>query len=194
MRDGGVGPESPGYDRVGEKVELRFSSPGSLQRPGPIGRTFRFVVGVWLIYTLLLLSRSVPTFVAAGSLPRDVGFWLYVLIAFHVTPYVVNIGFGRNWRYGAQLFLAVATLGLLAADWLVYGRVWAPPLGVFIWAWLVYFSLHLGGSFVLSALLATPGCEMRALSHAWGRLRGRGVMEHYCPGPFDGLDRWEAEG
>jgi hypothetical protein len=29
-------------------------------------------------------------------LPRSLTFWLYVLIAFHITPYVVNIGFGMR--------------------------------------------------------------------------------------------------
>lgn len=179
----------PVSERAG--VELRFSEPGSLPRPGPVGRTVRLLIGLWLLYALVLLVQDTSAFVHAETLPRSTSFWLFVLIAFHVTPYVVNIGFGRNWRHASQIVVAGAGVGLLALDLAVYGRVWAPPLGLFMWVWLAYFSLHLGGSFVLSALLATPGCEMRALPHAWGMLRGTTVSEHYCPGPFDGLDRWE---
>ena len=48
-----------------------------------------------------------------------------------------------------------------------------------------------GISFVLSAALATPGCEMRAIPHLWTIVTGRATKEHYCPGFLDGLDKWE---
>lgn len=44
---------------------------------------------------------------------------------------------------------------------------------------------------VLAGILATPGCEMRAIPHLWGLLTGNRIREHYCPGFFDNLDRWD---
>lgn len=86
----------------------------------------------------------------------------------------------------------IGIAGVLALlDLALYGTWWAPPLGVFTLLWFIYWSAHLGVSLVLAALIATPGCEMRAIPHLWTRLTGRRTKEHYCPGFFDRLDRWE---
>lgn len=83
--------------------------------------------------------------------------------------------------------------GLIAVDLAVWGTWWAPPLGTFLLVWLAYFSAHLGLSFVVSAVIATPGCEMRSLPHLWTLITGRATKEHYCPGPLDPIDRWERQ-
>ena len=56
---------------------------------------------------------------------------------------------------------------------------------------VIYILVHLGLSFLLSALLATPGCEMRAIPHLVGVVGGKPTREHYCPGFIDGVERWE---
>ena len=46
--------------------------------------------------------------------------------------------------------------------------------------------------FLLAALLATPGCEMRSIHHIYSVLTGRPTAEHHCPvGPLTAIDRWE---
>ena len=51
---------------------------------------------------------------------------------------------------------------------------------------------HLGYSFVLAGILATPGCEMRATHHLFSILSGKPVKEHHCPvGPLNTIDKWE---
>jgi hypothetical protein len=125
--------------------------------------------------------------------PPNWTWWAFMALGLWLLPPVVNIGFTKNWRRKPQIALA-AGLGLaVIADLLAYGTWWAPPLGVVVWFWLVYFSAHLGGSFLLSAMIATPGCEMRAIPHLWTRLTGRVTEEHYCPGFIDHVDRWEQE-
>ena len=57
--------------------------------------------------------------------------------------------------------------------------------------WVVYTFGHLSLSFLLSAPIATPGCEMRAIPHLWTVLMGRATEEHYCLGALDAIDRWE---
>ena len=68
------------------------------------------------------------------------------------------------------------------------------PCGPLWWASQlvnVYVYAHLGLSFLLSAILATPGCEMRAIPHLAGILTRAPAREHYCPGFLDNVDRWE---
>ena len=113
------------------------------------------------------------------------------MIGLVLTPYVVNIGFSQNWKQWPR-FAVVGIAAILAiADVLIYGSWWALPFGVFSLIWFLYWSSHLGFSFVLSAVIATPGCEMRAIPHFWTVMTGRKTREHYCPGPFDRIDRWE---
>lgn len=117
---------------------------------------------------------------------------LLVLVPLCLFNYVVNIGFSRNWGYRPVL-LALAILGAAASvAWVVSGSLDSPVLGVPLNAWLVYSYGHLGLAFVLSALLATPGCEMRSIPALWGRVTGRPAPEHHCPVTFiRTIDNWE---
>ena len=88
----------------------------------------------------------------------------------------------------AGVFLALAAFGTLRT-----GSVETALLARTIWIWLFYLSTHLGLSFLLSAVLGTPGCEMRAFHDLYSRLSGNPTKEHYCPvGPLSAIDRWEA--
>jgi hypothetical protein len=121
----------------------------------------------------------------------DLTFWILLLAAYKWTPYVINIGLRRDWKRRPRHVIAAAILALIVVDLIAYGTWWAPPLGTFLWVWLLYFSAHLGVSFIVSALIATPGCEMRALPHLWTQLSGRQTDEHYCPGVLNNIDKWE---
>ncbi len=174
------------------KIETVFEEQGSLRKPGLVGRAVRFVFGAWLLWALYTLLSGWSGLVDTTP-PGRIDLWLFVVFAFWVTPYVVNIGFTQNWRRAPQVALAVLAAVALVIDLVLYGTWWAPPLGFLIWIWLVYLSAHLGISFVLSALVATPGCEMRAIPHLWSLATGRSTKEHYCPGALDRIDRWEAQ-
>jgi hypothetical protein len=48
-------------------------------------------------------------------------------------------------------------------------------------------------TFVLAALIATLGCEMRSIPQLPGRLSGRKVQEHCCPASLiTKIDLWES--
>jgi hypothetical protein len=173
------------------KIETRFRAPGSLPAPGPLGRIIRIGAGGWLLMTLVTLLTNYRILFAGETVPSHWTFWVFVLIALQITPYVVNIGLGKNWRRKPQFFVVAMSGILLVVDFIVFGTAWAPPLGLFLGLWLMYFSGHLGLSFVVSALLSTPGCEMRSLPDLRSRLFGGASVEHYCPGPLDAIDRWE---
>lgn len=183
----------PVTERPVDKLETSFEPPGSLAPPGWIGRSVRLLVGLWLLLALYSLAGfGWEVFVVAGP-PSGWTWWAFIAIAFWITPPVVNIGFTRDWSGRPRAVIAAVAGFAIVLDLSFYGTWWAPPLGAFVWLWLVYFSAHLGVSFVLAAVLATPGCEMRAIPHLWTRLTGRSTAEHYCPSFLDRIDRWELE-
>ena len=57
--------------------------------------------------------------------------------------------------------------------------------------WMTYVYGHLGISFALSAIIKTPGCEMRAIPQLWTLMTGRKTLEHHCPGFLNNIDNWE---
>lgn len=172
-------------------VETEFEESGSLPRPGPLGRLIRVGLGIWLLWFFVLLVTQGPAVLISTTVPQSWSFWLVTAFIFWVTPYVINIGFTRRWRRKPQgVVLGIVTTAVVI-DLISYGTWWAPPLGVFLLGWLLYISGHLGFSLVLSGLIATPGCEMRAVPHLWTMITGRQTKEHYCPGPLDKIDQWE---
>ena len=185
----------PGQPPAGRPVSAaepgpfyRFDRPGTLHRPGPIGRLVRLALGL----PLLFLVWRLLFFAEIGDL-RQIPFWSWVLIAWWLFPAVVNIGFGVSWGNWRPRVAVLAGAGAAALVGLATRGTWdAPPLWWFLLPWMIYVAGHLGASFVLAATLGTPGCEMRAIPHLIGLATGRPRAEHYCPGFLDGLDRWEA--
>ena len=167
---------------------FRFAAPGTLERPGPIGRLGRLAMGIlmgWVAWQTALNSDVADL--------SSVALWFWFLFALLLAPYVVNIGFGVKSGAWPRIVAIVLVTGGGLVDYVqggtfMNGILWATMAVV-----MVYLFGHLGLSFLLSALLATPGCEMRAISHLVGIVRGKPSQEHYCPGYIDGLDRWERE-
>lgn len=169
------------------KDKIRFDEPGSLAKPGPIGRSVRLVLGtllLWLVWQLTTRA-STPDW-------NDLTLWLLVWLGLVLVPYVVNIGFGVNWGAWPRILSAAMLLGVAAVS---YMTATSPGVSPLLWAtaniWMIYIFAHLGASFLLAALLATPGCEMRAMPHLLGLLFKYEVREHYCPGFIHSIDRWE---
>ena len=172
-------------------MSLDLVAPGSLSKPGPVGRLLRLLLGVLCLYALWGLMNIGPDFVEnpIGLLPN---LGLMILFALCVFNYVINIGFSTDWhRYpliASLIFLAaVATVGYLFT-----GDAGTDILGVSVLFWLGYFYTHLGVSFLLAAFLATPGCEMRAIPELFGKITNGEAKEHHCPvSILSGIDRWE---
>lgn len=174
-------------------MSLEFVDQGSLVRPGPIGRLLRLLLGGLCLYGLWELILAAPYYIYApiSLLPNMA---LMVLVFLCVFNYVVNIGFGKDWgRY--PLILSLTLFGLIAlGNYLATGNAQSPLLGIVVTLWLCYFFAHLGLSFVLAALLATPGCEMRAIPELFGRITKQPAREHHCPASIiSGIDRWERD-
>jgi hypothetical protein len=165
--------------------------PGSLLRPGLIGRAVRLLLGILCLYAVgeLVYYWDSTTTHPFSSLDNRV---LVLLAPLCIFNYVVNIGFTESWGH-RPLFTSLIVLGgFAAAAFLVTGSFDSPILGIPLNLWFGYFYGHLGVSFVLSALIATPGCEMRAIPELFGRMSGKPSEEHHCPAAFiTKIDEWE---
>ena len=172
-------------------MALKLIDQGSLTRPGPIGRLLRLSLGLLCAYSLWELARIAPDFIAAPVqfLPNLLPM---LLAAVYIFNYVINIGFSQDWqRY--PLIISLGWFALLAvAGYAINGDVNSQLLGLSLLIWLMYFFAHLGASFLLAALLAIPGCVMRAIPNLIGRFTGTQSSEHHCPvSLIAGIDNWE---
>jgi len=133
-------------------TETQFEQPGSLSSPGPIGRLVRLALGLWITYAFFqfmdigFLDAQIADRFFSWRAPTHPSFWLSVAIFFWVFPYVVNIGFSRNWRRKAQWFLEGAVVVAAAAGYALAGSLWSPAMGWLILIWLLYVTAHLGVS------------------------------------------------
>ncbi len=172
---------------------LQLVNEGTLKPPGPVGRQVRMSMGFACFYALYILVLHIQSIIQTpvSVLPNIA---LLVFAAIIIINYVVNIGFGKSWGRWPSYFSIGAALLLAAMAWLAFGTPDHPLFGTAFWAWLVYFFAHLGVSFILSAIIATPGCEMRAIPHLFGKISGRAVAEHHCPASFiTKIDAWESK-
>ena len=165
---------------------FRFDEPGSLAPPGPIGRIVRFFLGAYLLWNCYLFAIHVgPRHVT------NITVLVWFGVAFWLVPYVVNIGWGCRWGMWPRVVLIAIWSVAMLVEWSLSGNL----LGPYAWyavKWSSFYVMgHLGVSFALSSLIATPGCEMRSIPHLFGILRGEKRQEHYCPGFIDRVDRWE---
>ncbi len=173
-------------------TDLKLDEPGSLPRPGPIGRSARLAFGaLCLSYVVALVDVSGDLITDDGQIRSVV--WNGILIGLFLVSYVINIGFSRAWKKWPALFSTSAFLVVGVIGYMNEGTVETTLLAHIVWGWELYVFSHLGMAFIISALIATPGCEMRAFHDLYSRVTGVPTKEHYCPvGPLHPIDRWEA--
>ena len=170
---------------------LELVEEGSLERPGQAGRIVRFALGALCLYAIyeLVVYRQAIINTPVSVIP-NIAFLIFVAIL--IINYVVNIGFGKSWGRLPSYLSIAALLILGGVSWSMFGTLDHPLLGAVLWGWLFYFYAHLGLSFVLSAIIATPGCEMRSIPQLLGQVSGRAAREHHCPASLiTRVDSWE---
>lgn len=174
---------------------LELVEPGSLARTGPVGRLMRLALGAACLWALWELVANVGAVIAApiaAAVHPSVA--LLIAMAFWVISYLVNIGFSKSWGRRPAYASLAGFLAMGVVAFVIHGELNSPILGVPLFAWLTYFYGHLGLSFVVASVLATPGCEMRAIPELVGRMTGHGSAEHHCPSPLiTKIDEWERQ-
>ena len=151
----------------------------------------RLALGLGCLYALyeLITYRADIIATPISVLPN---ISVMLVIGLCIINYVVNIGFGQSWGRWPSYLSVSGGAALAAIAWLAFQTPDHPLLGVALWLWLAYFYAHLGVSFVLAALIATPGCEMRSIPELFGKLARRETAEHHCPAAFiTKVDSWE---
>jgi hypothetical protein len=173
--------------------ETQFVEQGSLKRPLIIGRLVRFTLGVLMLNGVYQVTLAWPYLLENGFPVGNTTLWVTTALAFWIIPAVINIGFSLNTGKLSRWIIGGLSLILGAYHYFTEGVVMGYGLGIFTLVWVYYWLVHLGSSFFLAAILATPGCEMRSIPHLWTLITGRASKEHYCPGFLDNLDRWERQ-
>jgi len=173
-------------------TDLKLDEPGSLPRPGPVGRLARVALGILcLSYVNGLIQVSGSLLMANGHIHLVV--WNGIFFALFLVSYVVNIGFSRAWKKWPAVVSATGLAIIAGVAYAMEGTVETNLLARSIWVWELYVFSHLGLAFILAGGIGTPGCEMRAFHDLYSRLTGVPTKEHYCPvGPLGPIDRWEA--
>lgn len=173
-------------------TDLKLDEPGSLPRPGPVGRIARLAFGALCLgYVIKLLQISGNLFGSDGHIRSLV--WNGVIAGLLLVSYVINIGYSKSWKKWPAI-ISAGSFGLIAAaGFVAQGNAESQLLAQAIWGWELYIFAHLGLAFVLSGAIGTPGCEMRAFHDLYSRLTGNPTKEHFCPiGPLHPIDQWEA--
>lgn len=172
-------------------TDLKLQECGSLSKPGPIGRLVRLVFGALSLYYIFGLW-TIRQDVLTGNGDVQPLIWNGILPALLLISYVVNIGFSRAWKKWPAIIALSIMLGAGVFGFMQSGHVETMILAKAIWSVELFTFAHLGLSFVLAALLATPGCEMRAAFHLFSKITGKPTKEHHCPvDPLNSLDKWE---
>ena len=174
-------------------TDLKLDDPGSLPRPGPIGRLVRLtfgLLGVWFITGLFGVSNDLLN--ESGHIRYFM--WNGLVFGLFLISYVINIGFSRAWKKWPAFISGGLFVAIAGFSYLTQGTVETELLARVVWGWEFYVFSHLGAAFVIASLIGTPGCEMRAFHDLFSRLTGIPTKEHYCPvGPLHPIDQWEAK-
>jgi len=172
-------------------TDLKLDDPGTLPKPGPVGRIVRLAFGLLCASYVLGLSEVSDDLIGDDGHIRSL-VWNGVLIGLFLISYIVNIGYSRSWKKWHAVVRAGIFLAIAGFDQITQGAMESDVLARAYWIWEMYLFTHLGGAFVVSALIGTPGCEMRAFHDLYSRLTGTPTKEHLCPvGPLNSIDQWE---
>ena len=173
-------------------TDLKLDEPGSLPRPGPVGRLVRIAFGVlcaWYVQGLIDVASQLMD--SSGHIRSFI--WNGTAIGLFLVSYVINIGYSRSWKKWPAIVSAVFFLIVSGIGYFTAGVLETDLLARAMWVWTLYLYTHLGMAFIIAGLIATPGCEMRAFHDLCSRVTGIPTKEHYCPvGPLHPIDQWEA--
>lgn len=172
-------------------TDLKLEKPGSLMRPGPVGRLLRLgfaILCLALVWDLLTITEFRDE---TGHVSGII--WNALVFSIFLVSYVINIGFSRDWKKWPAIITALFLVSIAGGGYAMTGNPETEVLATAMWFLDLYVFAHLGLAFLLAAIIATPGCEMRAFHDAYSKLTGVPTSEHHCPvGPLQPVDQWEA--
>ncbi len=78
-------------------TDLQLEEPGTLTKPGPVGRLVRLAFGALCVYYVVGLIDVQQSMQNSEGHIRGV-IWNGILPSLFLVSYVVNIGFSRAWK------------------------------------------------------------------------------------------------
>lgn len=173
-------------------TDLKLDEPGSLPRPGPLGRVVRLAFGTLCLWYVIRLMQMAGNLLDGDGHIRTI-VWNGIIIGLFLVSYVINIGFSKAWKKWPAVISAGVFLIIAAFGYITRGSIETRLLAQVIWGWELYVFSHLGLAFIISGVIGSAGCEMRAFHHLYSQFTGVPMKEHYCPiGPLHSIDQWEA--
>ena len=132
-----------------------FVAAGTIPKPLAIGRAGRLIFGVAALFYFawLVIQRDA----LVGSDIPEPWWWVGFFFAFYYLPDLFVVGLARQWGRWPQIAGLLIGIALLAADILVYGSGWAPPLGWGVFILSTFFFGLIGVAFLVAAVLGVPG-------------------------------------
>ena len=173
-----------------DTIKGTYLESGSIEPPRIIGRIVRLLLGLVCLDLVRQIVDDIPGMIERGW-PVNLIAICTVILGFYLIRPVMNLGFTLKNNYWGQIFVFISTVTILIIEWATGGPIFGKIFTAFLMIWMTYVFGHLGISFVLSAIIKTPGCEMRALPHFWTILTQRKTAEHHCPGFIKNIDEWE---
>ena len=172
-------------------TDLQLEEPGSLPRPGPVGRLVRLAFALACLYYVWGLMNATTDPIGSNGHIRPL-ILNGIIFGLFLISYVINIGFSRSWKKWPAIISAGVFAGIAVLGYMGTGNPETTLLAWSIWSWELYLFTHLGGAFLIASLVGTPGCEMRAFHDLFTRVTGIVTKEHVCPvGPLRPIDEWE---
>ena len=160
----------------GIAVSPEWLGPGTLPKPGRIGRSVRLLSGVLVL--VLFLTTAIGYRLGESPDPSNPFDWLGLAFLLWSLPGLVNLGFGRRWGQRPRLVGAGVLVAAGLLDLVRSGTFLGPVFDFALVGGLLYVLAHLGVSLLLAGATAAPGCEMRSIPHVLGRMRGREAAEY----------------
>jgi hypothetical protein len=143
-----------------------------IKKAGPLGRLIRLLLGVATLSLFASLIGPLRAELWSGEVPAHWSFYIALGFGLYLTSFVARILGNRAWGQKPLVVVLLGAAAAAAAGYVTHGTPLAPPLGAYMWSWLVAFTALLGSAHILASVLGTPGCEMRSYTHLWTLLRG----------------------
>ena len=136
-------------------MEETGASIARLPKPGPLGRSVRLALGLFLLY---VAGYSLTHYRLGGSpSAANLGLWIGLAYAVYYLPDLINLGFGRAWGRWPQFVAAASVLVAGLIDLVFAGSFLGPALGLVVFALVIYAFAHIGLSMIVATIIAAPG-------------------------------------
>jgi hypothetical protein len=123
-------------------TDLKLEKPGTLMRPGPIGRLLRLGFAALCLALVWDLVATTEFIDETGQVKSVI--WNALVFSIFLISYVINIGFSRNWKKWPAIVASIILLTIAGGGFAMTGNPESELLAAAIWTLDLYVFTHLG--------------------------------------------------